>query len=138
MSTYTISSGVTSEGITLNDDTMYVLNGGTVIDTIVDRAGFLDVKGLASSTTVKNGGYAQASGGNGVITGMDVQSGGSAFLYYASANDVTIQGGGQLQVHWGAAANDLTMFRDGVLIGWDGQIKFRLDSGVDMSWTVIA
>ncbi len=55
MTTYTVSSGHTSSGITLNPgDTMTVLNGGTAVSTTVN-GGFLDDFGKITGTVFNAG-----------------------------------------------------------------------------------
>ena len=59
MSSYYVSSGVTSTGVILNEDYMTVLDGGVAIETTANEYGVLYVwsGGTANSTTVNAGGY---------------------------------------------------------------------------------
>jgi autotransporter passenger strand-loop-strand repeat protein len=59
MSSYYVSSGVTSTGVDLSYDSMFVLSDGVVIDTTVELGGILYVSfgGLANSTTVNEHGH---------------------------------------------------------------------------------
>ena len=62
---YDVSSGITSSGITLYYDSMYVSSGGTATSTTVDWSGILHVSsgGTANSTTVNSGGDLYVSSG---------------------------------------------------------------------------
>ena len=87
MSIIHVSSGQTSNGFVLEDDEMFIHNGGTVNRTTLN-GGHLEVMpgGKANSTTVRSDGW------------MVVSSGGTA-------NDVTVGKGGVLNVEGGTALN---------------------------------
>jgi len=77
MTTYTVSSGHTSSGITLNPgDTMTVRNGGTAVDTT--DAGFQDVFGKTIGTVINNGTEWVESGG--VASGTILNGNGAEFV----------------------------------------------------------
>ena len=108
MTTYIVSSGVISSGITLNSgDSELVQSGGTALDTTINSggqetvsAGGVDISatiksggtefvyGSASATTVSSGGLEVVESG-GVISGAIVDSGGVLDL----SGDGTISGG---------------------------------------------
>ena len=88
MTTTTVSSGVTSTGIALNNgDIENILNGGTAI-----------------ATTINSGGSAHVSSG-GIASGSVVFSGGFEFvLLGGSANATSVRNGGQQWVSSGGVA----------------------------------
>ena len=56
MTTYTVNSGATSSGTTLNSgDTEYVSSGGTAVSTIVSSGGTLEDFGAVQSTVLAGG-----------------------------------------------------------------------------------
>ena len=99
MSRYDVTSGVTSTGKTLNNDSMYVSSGGTAIDTKVNSGGYLWVSsgGVASTTTVNSGGF------------MDVFFGGMA-------NSTTVSSGGSMVVSGGGRLTGRMTFAPGANI----------------------
>ena len=130
MATYTVSSGQTVSGVTLNTgDTMNVLKGGSAINTTINGPGNGDlgqanqyVSGQASGTVVNNGGSQEVDSG-GVATGtvvnnvgeIDINSGGAANnlvmnsggfgeLFGGNINGITVNSGGNI----GAAGGTIT------------------------------
>jgi len=110
MTTYTVSSGHTSSGITLNSgDALVVLSGGTAIRTTVNSGGneYVSAGGTASGTVANSGGNewifpggtdisATLNGGrervdHGTVLGITVNSGGNAGINYNSvASGITV------------------------------------------------
>ena len=84
---YDVSSGITSSGITLYCDSMYVSSGGTATATTVDCWGYLYVcsGGTATFTTVNTGGYFYVSSGG---TATEVRENGG-YVYVADGANVT-------------------------------------------------
>ena len=92
MAEYDVTSGVTSTGIILNNDSMYVQEGGTANNTTVNDWGILYVSsgGVANSTTLSSGGW------------LRVFSGGVA-------NSTTVNENSLLDVYSGATAISRTI-----------------------------
>ncbi|MDD6337137.1 MAG: AIDA repeat-containing protein, partial [Lentisphaeria bacterium] len=92
MAEYIISSGESSNGIILENDTMTVLDGGIATDTTVNSFGRLYVHsgGTANSTMVNYNGR------------LNVSSGGTA-------NSTTVNKGGSIEVRSGGTANSTTV-----------------------------
>ena len=132
---YKVSSGVTSIGVALNYDYMYISSGGTANSTTVNSGGnlFISSGGTANSTTVNSDGILSISSG-GTANSTTVNSGGnlfissggtansttvnSGFLFITSggtANSTTMNGYGYLLVDSGGAANNTTVNTDGHL-----------------------
>jgi autotransporter passenger strand-loop-strand repeat protein len=111
---YEVSSGQTSNGISLAGDNMYVFNGGTANSTAVNEAGgmFVEAGGVANSTTVNESGNMSVAGvaNKTVLNGsgywglgeMNVHDGGVA-------NSTTINSGGSMRVDKGGTANSTTV-----------------------------
>src|SRR5271157_3532505 len=58
MTTYTVSSGHTSSGITLNSgDELVVLHGGVAVDTTVHSFGTENIYDTTTHTTLSGGGF---------------------------------------------------------------------------------
>ena len=79
MTTYTISPGQTSNGITLNSGDIENDYGKTNSSTINGGAAYIFSGGTASATTVNNGGLDIVYSG-GEETGAVVNSGGSQWI----------------------------------------------------------
>ena len=108
---YDVSSGITSSGITLNDDSMYVYSGGTATATTVNWRGYLYVSsgGTATSTTVNSNGLMLVSSG-GTATATTVNSSGDLYVYDGgTATSTTVNGGGRLSVSSGGIVNNATI-----------------------------
>jgi len=113
---YEVSSGQVSSGITLTNDYMYVLSGGTAKGTEVNEAGSMHLEGGASATdtTVNEAGSMSVAGSayKTVLNGsgywmpgkMNVLDGGVA-------NSTTVNSGGSMQVDKGGTA-DATIVSD--------------------------
>ena len=96
---YIISSGKTSTGIILEDDSMNVLNGGTANSTTVNEWGRMYVSsgGTANSTTVNSGGE--------LVTAKDSIVGALYMNGGGTINNTTINNGGTFSVREGSTAN---------------------------------
>ncbi|MDD6338527.1 MAG: hypothetical protein PUC15_09140 [Lentisphaeria bacterium] len=110
MSRYDVTSGVTSTGKTLNNDSMYVSSGGTAIDTKVNSGGFMDVfsGGTAIDTKVNSGGFLDVFFG-GVANSTTVSSGGS----------MVVSGGGRLTGRMTFAPGANIDLQEGSVIDFD-------------------
>ena len=73
---YTVSSGITSDGIELSNDSMTVQNGGLATNITVNGGGRMNVSGTVLSTTVNDGGQVVISSG-GSISHATISSGGT-------------------------------------------------------------
>ena len=125
-----VSSGQTSTGLTLTDNTMYVNAGGTATGTTVNSVGRLYVSsgGSATNTTVnsKGGMYVYDSGtannimvnssgcfsvaSGGTATGGTVNSGGWLIVSRGGlANNTTVNSSGCFSVDSGGTANSTTV-----------------------------
>ena len=108
---YIISSGESSEGIILENDTMTVLDGGTATTTTVNSAGsvFIFSGGIADSTTVNSRGSMFVSSG-GTANNTTVNSRGSMHVSSGALADGTaLFSGGNLNVSAGGIARDTTV-----------------------------
>jgi len=87
MTNYTVSSGVTSSGITLlSGDGMVVLSGGTALAITSDPGGLtVDLGGTAISTTLEAGGLQDL---NGIAIDTTIDSGGHQFVNFSSGHGV--------------------------------------------------
>lgn len=142
---YIISSGESSEGIVLENDTMtvldsgvamtttvnsegrlYVSSGGTANSTTVNKMGemYVSSSGLADETTLNNGGRIYVSGG-GLANRTVVYEGG--ILHVSSggmAGSTMLNDGGSLQVSSGGTAS-------GTIIGEWGMMNVYLEGLAD-------
>ena len=112
----TVSSGITSNGIILENDTMIVLDGVIGTDTMVNARGWIFVSsgGTANSTRVSSCGYLCA--GNDRITG-------------ASGNDVIAGGIGDDRLH-GGGGDDVFTFCE----NWGTDTVKQLGTGTVTLW----
>ena len=80
MTSYTVSSGVTSSGITLiaAGDLLTVLKGGTAVNTTVNSGGGVDDLGKTIGTVVNKYGFEEVLSG-GVAIGTTVNMNNSGF-----------------------------------------------------------
>ena len=102
---YIVSSGVTSEGIVLEYDTMTVLDGGTARDTTISRWGGATVQsgGAASNTTVNSYGSVMVSSG-GLVNSTTINTYGRVHVYSGgTANNTQVNSYGNLFVSGGTA-----------------------------------
>ena len=101
MASYEVTSGVTSAGLILDKDTIYMIvsGGGTANDTTVNSSGTLYIfgGGTANNTTVNGGGTLYISSG-GTADNTTVNSGGT--LYVSSGGTATeiVENGGYVEV----------------------------------------
>ena len=122
MTTFTVPSGVTSSGITVNSGDTWIIDGtavsftisnggtevvsssdfaspgGSAVSTTVSNGGFLytSVGGLAVGTTVSSGGFEIVSGG--VASATTVSSSGFEIVYNGAARSTTVENGGYVAV----------------------------------------
>ena len=123
MANYTISSGVISRGVILNEnDFMNVLYRGKASNTTVNSGGTMQIQsnGVATTTTVNSGGSMELfPGGNANST--TVNSGGLVIGYNDGyANKTEINSGGQFNLGDGTSANSATVHNGGKLYLSDG------------------
>ena len=121
---YEVYAGETSTGITLEGDQMYVYNGGTALETVVDQDGSLTIYdgGVAQDTQV-NGYYDDDDllvhgemyvSGYGVASNTTVE-GGALYLDGGEAHDTVLSDGGYCYVGNGGWANNITVNAGGYL-----------------------
>jgi autotransporter passenger strand-loop-strand repeat protein len=122
MTTFTVSSGQTSVGLTLNSgDLLFVLDGGIAIDTtvitgtevvnsggiasgtMVEDSGVESVDGIASGTVVKGSGSVE--GVAGIAIGTVVSSGGEQNVGGIASSTVVSSGGTEDVASGGTAIN---------------------------------
>ena len=152
MTTYIISSGIVSSGLTLGPgDLADVLNGGEILSSTDAGTEAVFLGGSASATTVDSGGAQDVYSG-GMTTGATVLSGGAVILFSgAVAGGVTVDSGGAVEfgtVVVGGATLDLgamssggqqiastTTTSDGVTILSGGEIRqgYQILSGGTVS-----
>ena len=124
MAQYDVTSGETSTGLVLNNDSMYVSAGGTAIETTLNQDGMMQVYdgALVSNTTVNNDGQAFVSGGT--VNDTTLNSGGQMTLYGGVANGVVVDGGnadsGGLWVSSGGSANSVMVNTEGYVSVYGG------------------
>ena len=109
MANYDVIEGSPSTGLILNNDSMFVSNGGTANNTIVNEAGYCYVSegGIANDTTVNSMGILINSGGelnNTIINGY-----GQCHVSGGTANNTTVNSVGVLYVYDGATAEVATV-----------------------------
>ena len=108
-SSYTVpnESETVLSGMSLYYDSMYVSNGGTASDTIVDYGAYINIfsGGTADKTTVNTYGSVYV-GSSGLAKNTTLNGGCSMLLYssYASADGVTVNPGCTLILSSGAVA----------------------------------
>ena len=123
---YNVSSGITSSGITLSRDSMYVSSGGTATNTTVSYSGRLYVSsGGTALNIVENGGYVYVAEGASVtftpntISGLVLSNTSATLHSVTTANHTTVNGGGRLSVSSGGTVNYTTM-NEGYLVVYSG------------------
>ena len=135
MSNIIVSSGITSYGIILENNSMTVLNGGVANNTTVNGSGRLNLSsgGTASAVTlnsngrlnisrggtaeavIENGGYAYVWDSATIsflpntFSGIDLSSTSASVHSGTIANTVTVNSGGYLHVFAGGTANGTTV-----------------------------
>jgi len=129
MTTYSISAGQTSNGVTLNSgDTEYIYSGGTVIGTTVINGGTDYVSGVESGTTTVNSGGLDIVYKGGQESNATVNSGGNLWLGDLWYNPVpggaasggisisaTINSGGNEWVVSGGVTSNATVNNGGIV-----------------------
>ena len=129
MSNYSISSGTTNVGLTLNSgDNLYVSNGGVANDTTINRYGevYVSSGGVANNTTVNvgilnvsNGGYASHA----VLVGASDRDEGDIYVYRGGMiEDVTVEAYGDFYVRGGTAKDTTISSGGGLWIDGNGGI----------------
>ena len=106
---YIISSGESSEGFLLKNDSMTILDGGKADYTTVNSGGRLDVSsgGTANSTTVNSYAYLIVSSG-GTANSTTVNSEGRLLVFEGgTADSTTVNSSGFLYVYSGGTATDI-------------------------------
>ncbi|MBP5585047.1 MAG: AIDA repeat-containing protein, partial [Lentisphaeria bacterium] len=100
-----VSSGVTSSGLELSTDSMYIYGGGTAIDTVAYFSGYCAVYsgGVANNNTVSDGGKMEVNFG-GKATGITVASSGSLYVGGGGIALEIRENGGMVDVYEGAKA----------------------------------
>lgn len=100
-----ISSGVSSDGIVLTGEKLYVENGGEAVNTTVNEGGRMYVSsgGTANNTTLNASGRVNVSSG-GTATVTTVNSGGVVSLAGGSASGITVNASGIVYVSSGGKA----------------------------------
>ena len=103
MANYYISSGVVSNGIILQGDSMYISNGGIAEDTTVNSSGNLRISSGGTATAIKeNGGYVYVAEGAEVtfaantISGLVLSSGSATVHSGTVANSTTVNSRGSI------------------------------------------
>ena len=98
MAYYKISSGLSSTGIILNGDRMFISSGGTANSTTINYWGemYISSDGVANSTTINDWGS------------MRISSGGTA-------NSTTINSGGYMDIYSGGTATNITANSDAII-----------------------
>ena len=115
---YIISSGITSDGIILENDSMTVLDGGIATNTTLNSYGsmYISSGGTANSTTVNIWGSMFVSNG-GTANKTMVNSIGHLFVFGGGKADrTTVNSIGYLTVSSGGTANSTTVNLNGYLI----------------------
>ena len=100
-----ISSGVSSDGIVLTGEKLYVENGGEAVNTTVNEGGRMYVSsgGRANNTTLNTSGRVNVSSG-GTATVTTVNSGGVVSLTGGTASGITVNESGIVYVSSGGKA----------------------------------
>ena len=126
-----INSGITSSGVTLNVESMYVSSGGTASQTVVNENGQLHISngGIASQTTVNKDGELHISGGGIAFDTTVNQYGWVEVLSGGTATRGDIKDGGWFEVFPGGTAIQIRVSSGGV---------FYVSSGGTASDTVFA
>ncbi len=121
--TYSVTSGVTSTGITLGyGDVEHVYFSGSAVGTIVNYGGteFVSSGGTAVSTTVSSGGYEVVSNG-GTATSTTLRNGGQELVYSGGTTSfTTLSDGGSQGVSSGGTAVSTTVSNGGAEIVYPG------------------
>jgi autotransporter passenger strand-loop-strand repeat protein len=116
MTTYTVSSGQSISGITVQEpDSLIVSSGGTAVDAVL-QGGFMEVLagGQASGTTVSDSGEEEVVSG-GSASGTNVGSGGTEWVGAGgSASFTTVSSGGEEEVGPGGSASDAIVNSGGI------------------------
>ena len=138
-----VSTGVTSTGIVLSNDYMYVFNGGTANATTVDSGGrmYVSSAGTANKTTVSSGGRMYVSDGGradnvkvlregglsvsrgGTVTDLALSGYGIHYVYSGGLLSSAVVGSRAfLEVSAGASASALTVLSGGRLYTAGGEL----------------
>ena len=120
MAGYYISRGVVRSGVILNNDSMFVSNGGRVSATTVSSSGRLHVLagGTASVNTVSSGG------------GLNVAPGGTA-------GATTVNSGGSMTVSSGGMVSATTVSSGGWLNGFTVETENYYSNGIHISNAIV-
>ena len=134
MAEYIISSGDSSDGIILENDSLIICSGGIVTRTAVNEDGMVQVYGTADYTevnesgtvfihsggtaynTVLNSGGRMYISSTGIASATAVNAEGSFFVSRGgTANNVIVNAGGSLDVYGGGEVNNATVNAEGEL-----------------------
>ncbi len=110
-----INSDVTSSGVTLNDESMFVSSGGTARQTTVNENGELHISGggIAFDTTVNQYGWVEVLSGGTATRGDIRESGWFEVFPGGTANQIRVSSGGVFYVSSGGTATDTVFFAGG-------------------------
>ncbi len=121
---YYVSSGVTSGGINLAGNTIYVLAGGLAFNTVVNSGGriFVSNSGTANRTTLNSGGNMFVSNG-GVVYRTILNDYAKCYLSSGAVmHSTTVNSGGNLDVSGGARANTVVVEAGGCVSVYSGGV----------------
>jgi len=128
---YIISSGESSNGIILKNDSMTVLDGGIVTTTTVNSDGWIEIlnAGKADSTTINPGGNMRISSG-GTANSTTVNSNGKITVFSSgTANSTTINNAGYLFISSGGTACGVSTGLSGFVDVWGYMENAYLSGG---------
>ena len=110
-----INSDVTSSGVTLNNESMFVSSGGTARQTTVNENGELHISGggIAFDTTVNQYGWVEVLSGGTATRGDIRESGWFEVFPGGTANQIRVSSGGVFYVSSGGTATDTVFFAGG-------------------------
>ncbi len=119
---YDVESGISSTGIELRHDSMFVSGGGVANNTVVNNEGWLFVSGgaVVNNTTVNSRGNMLISGGAVANNTVIHSQGQMKIIDDGVANHTTIGNEGWLFVSGGGIANDTIVNYGGLLYVFKG------------------
>ena len=134
MTTYTVLSGTTSNGlIVTGGDTLTVYNGGTVTSTQID-GGSATISGVGIGTTVSGPSTVLVESGTLYSTG--IASSGAVIIDSGTALGTTVSSGGSLYVRYGGSASG-TIVESGGLEKLYNQTDTIADTVVDSGGRIV-
>ncbi len=112
MTTFTVSSGVTSPGLTINNlDNLVVLSGGTAVGAVINDGGFGALDGGVAIDTVVSGGAVLSANSGGVASGTILSAGQQGVFFSGLALSTVVLSGGVDGVFSGGQAG-FSVIRD--------------------------